>query len=130
LNTKLDKLAEKLERVAAAVAKEKPTLHFFGLVARPSGPPDHWDLLVSSDQLVPWSLDAIHYLVNRLKKALTLSEFVRIARVVALPKDSEFIADLRAGENGHRFRRVRPSEVPEQAVIIWPQRPARVVTKG
>ena len=42
------KLRNKLKRVAEIVAKEKPKLHFFGLVHRVDVP-DRWDLRVSSD---------------------------------------------------------------------------------
>ena len=86
----MNTLYDKLEIVADIIATEKPDLHFFGLVHRLEAP-DRWDLLVSAGQLEPWTLKSLNYVVGRLRKVLTDEEMVRIARVVAMPKDNEVI---------------------------------------
>jgi hypothetical protein len=86
-------LFEKLGEVAATVAAEKGELYFFGLVHRVDAP-DRWDLLVSSEQLEPWSLKALNYLVERLRKVLADQEMVEIARIVSLPRDNKVIKRL------------------------------------
>ena len=54
-----DTFATGLEKAADIVAREKPTLHFFGLVHRVDGLPHRWDLLVSSDQLKPVGFESV-----------------------------------------------------------------------
>jgi hypothetical protein len=116
-----DKLIEKLQKVAQAVEQEKPELHFFGLVHR-NDTPDRWDLLVSSDQLVPWSFAALNYIAGHLQKILTTEERVRIAQIVALPRNHPLLKDLNeqdqilpGGPGG-----LHPMDQPDQAIVIWP----------
>src|SRR5271154_6971447 len=92
-----DSLRNKLKKVAAIVAAEKPKLHFFGLIHRVDVP-DRWDLLVSSDKLAPWSMEALNYIADHLKKVLTAKEIISIAQIVALPRNNSVIASLTKGE--------------------------------
>lgn len=85
---------EKLEKIAIRISQEKPRLHFLGLVHRTGALHDRWDLLVSSDKLAPWTMEALNYVVDQLKKVLTSDELIRIARVIALPRDNPVIASL------------------------------------
>jgi hypothetical protein len=85
---------DNLTKVAKDIAKERSKLHFFGVVHPTDAPYDRWDLLVSSDKLTPWSTDSIRYIVGRLKDHLSSEEMVKIAMVVALPKNNPIIAAL------------------------------------
>lgn len=124
-------MLDKLKRIAAIVDAEKPKLHFFALVHRVDTP-DRWDLLVSSDKLEPWSMEALKYIVGRLKKELTAEEMIRISQVVALPPDNKVIASL--NEN----RRIRTGELSflhpadrfDRAYVIWPLENARQAMQG
>jgi hypothetical protein len=114
-------ILEKLKKVAERVNAEKPELHFFALVHRVDAP-DRWDLLVSSDKLEPWSMDALKYIVGHLKKVLSADEITRIAQVVVLPRDSKVISSLnhnpqvQAGELSF----LHPADRFDQAFVIWP----------
>jgi hypothetical protein len=112
---------EKLKKIAAEIAREKPTLHFFGLVHRVDAP-DRWDLLVSSDKLAPWSMPALKYIAERLQKLLTANEIVQIARVVALPPDNDVILQLLESPQDRRgdVSFLRPAERFDRALRIWP----------
>ncbi len=74
----MSKLFDKLEEVARIVDRDKPVLHFFGLVHAIDAI-DRWDLLVSSDQLAPWSMEALKYIADLLKKKLRSEEVINIA---------------------------------------------------
>lgn len=119
-------LLDKLKKIAAVVDAEKPKLHFFALVHRVDTP-DRWDLLVSSDKLEPWSMEALKYIVGHLKKELTAEEIIRISQVVALPRDNKVIASLnqnrqiRSGE----LSVLQPADRFDRAYIIWPAGEAR-----
>jgi len=124
-------ILEKLKKIAENVNAEKPRLHFFALVHRVDAP-DRWDLLVSSDKLEPWSMDALKYVVAHLKKTLTADEITRISQVVVLPRDSKVISSLnqnpqiQAGELSllHRADRF------DQAYVVWPADMARQHVHG
>ena len=115
------KLRNKLKRVAEIVAKEKPKLHFFGLVHRVDVP-DRWDLLVSSDKLAPWSMEALKYIAGQLKKALTADEIIRIARIVALPRNNAVIASLAKSDaiDSDEIEGLHPADNFDQTITIWP----------
>jgi hypothetical protein len=118
-----ERFINKLKKVAETVAAEKQ-LDFFGLVHHESAPPDLWDLLVSARKLVPWSADAIRYIVGLLRKELTDEEMVRIAQVVALPRDNKLVAALNNnGFMGGRIPGLHPMDHPDLALVIWPQKP-------
>jgi hypothetical protein len=120
-----ENFVNKLKKVADEVAREKSKLYFFGLVRRDDAPPNRWDLLVSSERLQPWSLEAINYIVEQLKKKLTADEMIRIARIVVLPRNNSLITDLLkdsqavAGVSGSNLH---PMDQPDRAMIIWPVR--------
>ncbi len=122
----MNAFVNKLKKIAVVVARERPTLHFFGLVHRVDAP-DRWDLLVSSDQLAPWSMEALNYLADLLKKELTSQELVRIARIVALPQENDVVTSLiqnpqlRSGE----LSTLPPRDRFDKAVVIWPPDGAR-----
>lgn len=115
-----DRFINKLKKVAEIVAAEKQ-LDFFGLVHHDSAPPDLWDLLVSAKKLVPWSADAIRYIVGLLKQELTDDEMVKIAQVVALPRDSELVAALNQGWMCGQIPGLHPTDHPDAALVIWPR---------
>jgi hypothetical protein len=121
MSESLETLKEKLEGLAEDLNAAKSKLHFLGLVHRVDAP-DRWDLLVSSDQLAPWSMEALRYVSERLQKILTPEELVQISRVVALPRNYDLIAKLsrndqqRAGE----LQFLHPSESFDRAIVIWP----------
>jgi hypothetical protein len=122
----MNAFVKKLSRIAADMAAEKPKLHFFGLVHRADAP-DLWDLLVSSDKLEPWSMQALRYVAARLKKVLTAEELVKISRIVVLPRKNKAITALtqnpqiRLGEISF----LHPADRFDQAVVIWPAEKAR-----
>lgn len=86
-------LFDKLESIAARVDKERG-LYFFAAVHPTGGLHDRWDLLVSSPNLKPWSMDALRYVSGLLQKALTVADIVRIARINVLPRENEVIASI------------------------------------
>lgn len=88
---------DKLGSVAARVDKDKG-LYFFAVVHPTDGLHDRWDLLVSSPNLEPWSMDALRYVSSLLQKALTVGEIVRISRIVVLPRDNQVIASIMAND--------------------------------
>jgi len=120
---------DKLTRVAEEIAADKPELHFFGLVHRAEAP-DRWDLLVSSDQLVPWSMKALNFVVEHLKKILTTEEMVQIAQVVALPRDNKIIQSLKRNPRAWHgsLNDARPRI--DEAVVIWPMKESREVIRS
>jgi hypothetical protein len=122
----MNTLLERLKKVASIVNAERPKLHFFGLV-HPVDAPDGWDLLVSSDRLEPWSMEALRYIVGRLKKALTAKEMVRIAQVVVLPRNHKAIAGLRQNQQIRpgELTFLRPADRFDQAIVIWAENGAR-----
>lgn len=133
MTTGWDKFLAKLQKVAKDIAAEKPTLHFFGLVHDDEAPPDRWDLLVSSDQLKPWSMEAIRYVVHHLRqKRLAANEMVRISQIVALPRDNVLIRDLlqQTQTVPGRIRGLHPMDYPEDVVVLWPMTEAAQPVKA
>ena len=109
--------------MAKDIAAEKPTLHFFGLVQRAEAPPDRWDRLLSSDQLKPWSMEAIRFVVDHLRqRRLAANEMVRISQIVPLPRDNALIRDLLQHTQivTGRIRGLHPMDYPEDVVVLWP----------
>jgi len=88
-----DKLIKKLEKVAE-IARVEKRLRFLGLVHHDLLPQDRWDVIVSADLLVPWSTGAIAYVAGLLSRELTDGEMIKIAQIVALPRDNELIRAL------------------------------------
>lgn len=86
-------LFDKMRGVADRIERERG-LEFFALVHPVDGLYDHWDLLVSSPNLEPHSTAALRYVVQLLQKALTVSEMVRVSRIVVLPMDHDVIQSL------------------------------------
>jgi hypothetical protein len=95
---------------------------------------DRWDLLVSSDKLTPWSPESLKYIVEKLQKVGKLSpeDMVRIARVVALPRDNEVITELRENERilPGRLSVLHHADRFDQAFVIWPKSASRVAAKS
>ncbi|HSZ59242.1 MAG TPA: hypothetical protein VK797_26610 [Tepidisphaeraceae bacterium] len=116
-----DKFTDKLRDIAEEIAEEKPELHFLGLVHRTEGPPGDWDLLVSSDQIEPWSIDSIKYVVAHLRRRLSAAEMTRIATVVALPADNALLTHLSQGGEAYGLH---PMDQIDRAVVIWPSKHA------
>jgi hypothetical protein len=113
---------DKLNRLAKVVARERPKLYFFGLVHRIEAPHDRWDLLLSSEKLEPWSMDALKYVAAHLKEELTDEEIIRISQIVALPKDHPVILAL--SKNGDHvpgdIDGLRPADDFDQIYVLWP----------
>src|SRR6185295_15810955 len=92
---------------------------------REQAPHDRWELLVSSDELEPWSRKAVEYIAKFLKRQLTAAEIVRIARIVALPTDSDLVSSLTQDDHiSTRIRGLHPSDYLEEAIVIWPMKEA------
>jgi|HubBroStandDraft_5_1064220.scaffolds.fasta_scaffold493257_1 hypothetical protein len=113
----MTKFIEKLKEIAETVAEQKPVLRFFGLVES-EDVPNHWDLLVCSDKLTPYSLQALKYIGGLLLKTLTSEEMLRIARFVVLGRDDETIAALLEDQQ---------SEHVNGSIVLWPMREAAAV---
>ncbi len=117
-------IKEKLSELAEKIAKAKRPLHFMALVHR-ENMADRWDLLISSDQLSPWSLDAIRYVDSELKKTLTSEEGLTIATIVPLAKDNEIV--VQALKHGNvpppvLVDGLHPSDYYNQWVLLWPKK--------
>jgi hypothetical protein len=123
-----DNLVVKLNAIAPIIDAEKPQLRLLALVHRDNAPHDRWDLLVSSDQLVPWSVEAISYIVGLLKKELTVEDMIRIARVVALPTDNALVNDLLAHDSTvpwYPLSALHPMDrFDDPPEVIWPRKNA------
>jgi hypothetical protein len=114
-------LLNKLKKMATRLAKEKPKLHLFALVHRVEAP-DRWDLLVSSDKLAPWSMNALNYIVPRLKKALTIEEIIKISQVVVLPPTNAVVTSLAnyAHTETGDISGLYPTDRFDRVYVIWP----------
>jgi hypothetical protein len=115
-------LLSKLKKVATKLAADKPKLYLFALVHRVEAPADRWDLLVSSDQLEPWSMGSLKYVVGLLKKALTIEEIVRISQVVALPPTNEIVTSLSGNSQTEPgdISDLHPTHRFDRRFVIWP----------
>jgi hypothetical protein len=115
-------LRDKLEAVARKLDEDKPKLHLFALVHRVDAPEDRWDLLVSSDQLAPWSMEALKYIADLLKGALTTGEIIKISQVVALPPTNELVTSLaqNAQADPGDISNLRPTDRFDHRFVIWP----------
>ena len=113
-----------LQKVAEIVADEKPDLHFFALVHPVDGLWDHWDLLVSSDQLQPWSMEARTYIDDYLRKKLSSEDLVKISRIVALPPDNKIIRSLIDDEQIDLGKLVPLSHDAnfDEVCVLWPKK--------
>ncbi len=119
------KFSDKLEKAARAIAAEKPILHFVGLAQRADVPPDRWDLLASSDQLEPWSIDSIRYIVEKLRQnGFKPADMVRIARIAVLPTDNKLIRRLIESDEpfAEPIPGLHPMDYPDRAYVVWPMR--------
>jgi len=118
------KFADKLANAASSMAAHKPKLRLVGLAQRESVPPDRWDLLVSSDQLKPGSIDSIRYVVDQLKSSgFKAADMVRIARIVVLPANNKLIKRLI--ESDEPFAEPIPglhrTDYCDKMYVIWPR---------
>jgi hypothetical protein len=114
---------DKLRMVAQVVAREKPKLHFFGLVPH-ALLPDRWDLLISSDQLDRSGMESLRYIIKQLKKRLTTREFLKIGQMVIMPRDKALLKKLnQPGEfSVERLHGLYRFNLPDEVVVIWPTR--------
>jgi len=116
---------DKLRKIAERIAREKPKLHFVGLVPHEILP-DQWDLLISSDQLDRKGMEGLRYLDKTLKKHLTTREFLKITQMVIMPHDRAMLKKLNepgefSAERLHSLYRFDP---PDEVIVIWPPKVA------
>jgi hypothetical protein len=120
----------KLEKMATVIAKEKPTLHFMGLVPHHELP-DRWHLLISSDKLDNRRMESLHYVVALLGKHLTLKNRVKVSRIVIMPHDKAFIKTItEPGEfKAGRLQSLYPYDPPDEVIVLWPAKSAPIMAQ-
>jgi hypothetical protein len=118
----MSKLSDKLKPLAKQIDKERGPLHFMALAK--TDVYQRWDLLVSSDKLGPWSLDAMTYVDKLLNESVTIDEKLLISRIVPLPKNNKIVAWVM--KNGtpppHDLNGIHPNDRVDKMIIIWPKK--------
>lgn len=90
-------IPEKLVRFADRVDKEKGPLRLLAMFYRDDAPPT-WDLIVSAKKLHLDDWDDLEYLLDLLRKTLTLAEFYTLSRIIVFearhPQTDEALKEI------------------------------------
>ncbi len=90
-------LAEKISRVRDEIEQEKEQPLLLCVLLLREGSADRWDLVLSASWFDVNRKDSLDYVVHKLKKTLSKSELVQIAKIVLLdPLDPLVLAITRA----------------------------------
>jgi hypothetical protein len=85
---------KKLIRVETAVALEKGPFDLFGLFSTDEEADDRWDLVISATWIGAEYLEALRYLIKRLRSHLTAAEFSMISKIPPLDVFDQRVIDM------------------------------------
>src|SRR5437867_21196 len=88
----MNETIKKFGAIIAEVAREKGELQFAGLIEREEAP-EKLDIVIAADWITN-ERQFLDYLVEKLKKAFTVAEFLKFARIVVLNPDGEFLREF------------------------------------
>jgi hypothetical protein len=116
-----DRVADKIRSAVGRVAAERGELHFAALVQREGTPPDMWDLVLVAPWVTNNKREVLERLFSELRRSLSRSDFLEIARIVLLdridpsrepiPRGLPITSDLARATGPGRFLGVEARDV-------------------
>lgn len=98
----MNEMADRFASLERTLAEEKGAFELFALFLR-DGAPDRWDLLISAPWLPSDRIEALDYIVARIKEHLGADALIRLSRIVIVrPEDlaKHPLSDVYSVEHG------------------------------
>ena len=118
----LAQLVTKLQAMELEVSEERGEFELFGLVLRAASE-DRWDIVVSARWFSQSREDELRYLSDKLTKALSPDELLKISRIVPMWNRDDFVQEMqKLIQVQHGLQELEDSEVSsidvKRALII------------